>query len=160
MTASVPTEMGVFCAEYTQNGLCRLYFPRGKKNMKDNSLTKQQQSWHRKTQWAVKAILIGRVPPALPPLDFPTGTVFRRRVWNMILTIPVGTVWTYGKLAWSINQPKATRAVGGASGANPIPVLIPCHRVIGANGKLAGFSAGINWKIRLLRIEGVELPLH
>ncbi|MDP7011250.1 MAG: MGMT family protein [Verrucomicrobiota bacterium] len=152
--------MGEFYAEYTQNGLCRLCFPRVKKNIKGDSLTKQQQSWHRKTQRAVKAILTGRVPLALPPLDFPTETVFRRHVWNMILTIPVGTVWTYGKLAWSINQPNATRAVGGACGANPIPVLIPCHRVIGASGKLAGFSAGINWKIRLLRIEGVELPLH
>jgi O-6-methylguanine DNA methyltransferase len=160
MTASVPTKMGVFFAEYTQNGLCRLRFPRGKKNTKDNSLTKQQLSWHRKTQKAVKSILIGRVPRTLPPLDFSTVTVFRRRVLDMMLTIPVGTVWTYGKLAWSINQPKAARAVGGACGANPIPVLIPCHRVIGANGKLAGFSAGINWKIRLLRIEGVELPLH
>ena len=108
----------------------------------------------------MKSILIGRVPRPLPPLDFSTVTVFRRRVLDMMLTIPVGTVWTYGKLAWSINQPKAARAVGGACGANPIPVLIPCHRVIGASGKLAGFSAGVNWKIRLLRIEGVELPLH
>ena len=52
------------------------------------------------------------------------------------------------------------RAVGGACGANPIPVIVPCHRVVGANGSLTGFSGGMKWKVRLLRIEGIELPLH
>ena len=78
----------------------------------------------------------------------------------MLLTIPAGTVWTYGKLARSINQPKALRAVGGACGENPIPLIIPCHRVVGANGKLTGFSGGMKWKIFLLVAEGIELPLR
>jgi O-6-methylguanine DNA methyltransferase len=67
---------------------------------------------------------------------------------------------TYGDLAYRLNQPKAARAVGGACGANPIPVIVPCHRIVGANGSLTGFSGGMKCKVRLLRIEGIELPLH
>ena len=160
MIAPVPTEMGVFTAEYSDAGLCRLRFPRGKKLSKGPVLTKQQQSWHHKTQKAVQAILTGRATRTLPPLDFSAATDFRRRVWEMLLTIPAGTVWTYGKLAWSINQPRAARAVGGACGANPIPLFIPCHRVVGANGTLTGFSGGMKWKILLLVAEGIELPLR
>ena len=160
MIAPVPTEMGVFTVEYSDAGLCRLRFPRGKKLSKGPALTKQQQSWHHKTQKAVQAILTGCAPRTLPPLDFSAGTDFRRRVWEMLLTIPAGTVWTYGKLAWSINQPRAARAVGGACGANPIPLFIPCHRVVGANGTLTGFSGGMKWKIFLLVAEGIELPLR
>ena len=160
MIAPVPTEMGEFTAEYSEAGLCRLRFPRGKKLSKGPALTKQHQSWHSKTKKAVQAILTGRAPRTLPPLDFSAGTDFRRRVWEMLLTIPTGTVWTYGELAWSINQPRAARAVGGACGANPIPLFIPCHRVVGANGKLTGFSGGMKWKIFLLVAEGIELPLR
>ena len=125
MIAAVPTEMGVFTAEYSKNGLCRLRFPQGKKMPIGTTLSKKQKSWHSKTQGTVQAILIGRVPRALPPLDFPNATDFRRRVWEMLLTIPTGTVWTYGEVARSINQPRASRAVGGACGANPIPLIIP-----------------------------------
>ena len=160
MIAPVPTKMGVLTAEYSENGLCRLRFPRGKTMPKGTSLPKQHQAWHRKTQKAVQAILFGRVPRAFPPLDFSNGTEFHRRVWEMLLAIPIGTVWTYGKLAWSINQPRAARAVGGACGANPIPLFIPCHRVVGANGTLTGFSGGMKWKIFLLVAEGIELPLR
>ena len=78
----------------------------------------------------------------------------------MLQSIPTGQVEAYGELAYRLNNPKAARAVGGACGANPIPILIPCHRVVGTNGGLTGFSAVMNWKIKLLRIEGVELPLH
>ena len=160
MIAPVPTEMGVFTAEYSDAGLCHLHFPRGNKLSKGPALTKQQQSWHSKTQKAVQAILTGRATRTLPPLDFSAGTDFRRRIWEMLLTIPAGTVWTYGELAWSINQPQAARAVGGACGANPIPLFIPCHRVVGANGTLTGFSGGMKWKIFLLVAEGIELPLR
>ena len=160
MIAPVPTEMGVFTAEYSENGLCRLRFPRGKKMPTGITLSKKQKAWHSKTQRTVQAILIGRVPGALPPMDVSAGTDFRRKVWEMLLTIPVGTVWTYGELARSINQPKASRAVGGACGTNPIPLIIPCHRIVGANGKLTGFSGGMKWKIYLLVAEGIELPLR
>ena len=67
--------------------------------------------------------------------------------------IRCGKTWSYGDVAKAIGNPKALRAVGGACGANPIPVLVPCHRVLAANHKLGGFSAGLSWKIKLIDIE-------
>jgi O-6-methylguanine DNA methyltransferase len=76
------------------------------------------------------------------------------------LRIPAGRTRGYGELARAVRRPKAARAIGSACGANPIPVLIPCHRVIGASGSLTGFSGGMHWKVKLLEIERVKLPLH
>src|SRR5205807_6059960 len=71
-----------------------------------------------------------------------------------MLRIAFGETRSYGELAQAIGKPKAVRAVGGACGANPIPVIVPCHRVLAANQKLGGFSAGLHWKLKLLGIEG------
>src|SRR5258708_35561498 len=70
------------------------------------------------------------------------GTEFQRKVWIARTTIPVGETWSYAQLAAAIGKPKAVRAVGLANGANPIPIVVPCHRVIGANGSLTGFGGG------------------
>ena len=92
--------------------------------------------------------------------DFPVnpeGTVFERAVWAALLTIPFGETRTYGQIAKQIGRPKASRAVGRANGLNPVNIVIPCHRVIGASGKLTGYSAGLDFKTRLLKLEGVLL---
>ncbi len=85
----------------------------------------------------------------------PKGTIFQKEIWNVLKTIPYGKTITYKEIAKKINKPKAYRAVGSAIGHNPIPIIIPCHRVIGANNKLAGYSGGIENKIKLLKLEGV-----
>ena len=85
----------------------------------------------------------------------PPGTPFQRRVWAALRTIPCGQTWSYAQLAGAIGQPTASRAVAGANGANPIPLAIPCHRVISADGHLGGFSAGLHRKEWLLTHEGV-----
>jgi O-6-methylguanine DNA methyltransferase len=85
------------------------------------------------------------------------GTAFQRAVWNEIARIPYGATTTYGEIARCIGKPKATRAVGAANGANPLPIIIPCHRVLGANGSLTGFGGGLEMKAALLRLEGVCL---
>jgi methylated-DNA-[protein]-cysteine S-methyltransferase len=82
------------------------------------------------------------------------GTEFQQKVWKALTTIPVGETWSYAQLAAAIGQPKAVRAVGLANGANPIPIVVPCHRVIGANGSLTGFGGGLERKRWLLRHEG------
>jgi methylated-DNA-[protein]-cysteine S-methyltransferase len=82
------------------------------------------------------------------------GTEFQRTVWQALTTIPVGDTWSYAQLAAAIGKPKAVRAVGLANGANPIPIVVPCHRVIGANGSLTGFGGGLERKRWLLRHEG------
>ena len=80
----------------------------------------------------------------------PAGTEFQQSVWKALLSIPYGQTTSYGELAKTINRPKASRAVGAANGANPIPIIIPCHRVIGSTGKLTGFGGGIPTKQWLL----------
>jgi methylated-DNA-[protein]-cysteine S-methyltransferase len=75
-------------------------------------------------------------------------------VWQALATIPVGQTWTYAQLAAAIGKPKAVRAVGLANGANPVPIVVPCHRVIGAGGSLTGFGGGLERKRWLLRHEG------
>lgn len=84
----------------------------------------------------------------------PLGTAFQRSVWQALLEIPFGQTWSYGQLARHIGSPQAMRAVGAANGANPIAVIQPCHRVIGSNGSLTGFSGGLERKTLLLKLEG------
>jgi methylated-DNA-[protein]-cysteine S-methyltransferase len=83
----------------------------------------------------------------------PDGTPFQQRVWKALIDIPYGETISYGELAARIGQPSASRAVGLANGSNPLPIVIPCHRVIGANGKLTGYGGGLPLKQRLLAIE-------
>jgi methylated-DNA-[protein]-cysteine S-methyltransferase len=95
---------------------------------------------------------------ALDALPVATGgSAFQREVWAALRRIPVGATWSYGKLADDIGKPKAVRAVGLANGANPISVIVPCHRVIGAGGALTGYAGGLARKRWLLEHEGVQL---
>jgi methylated-DNA-[protein]-cysteine S-methyltransferase len=89
----------------------------------------------------------------------PEGTEFQRGVWQRLQEIPYGQTISYGELARRIGNPQASRAVGAANGQNPIPIVIPCHRVIGANGKLTGFGGGLPVKEALLALEAKQLRL-
>ena len=88
----------------------------------------------------------------------PRGTAFQIEVWRTLATIPFGATWNYGELARAIGKPDAMRAVGAANGRNPLPIALPCHRVIGADGSLTGFGGGLPIKEALLRLEGA-LPV-
>lgn len=87
------------------------------------------------------------------------GTDFQQSVWNELQRVGYGDICNYGTIAKNIGRPKASRAVGAANGANPIPIIIPCHRIIGANGKLTGFSGGLAIKQWLLAHEQGEQQL-
>lgn len=87
----------------------------------------------------------------------PEGTEFQNKAWGALCKIPFGEVWSYGKQAQYLKAKNAQRAVGGANGKNPIPIIIPCHRVVGSTGKLTGFSGGMPMKIFLLKLEGHEV---
>jgi methylated-DNA-[protein]-cysteine S-methyltransferase len=89
----------------------------------------------------------------------PEGTEFQRKVWKSLCDIPYGETISYGQLAQRIGNPNASRAVGLANGSNPIPILIPCHRVIGSNGKLTGYGGGLPIKEKLLALERQQLRL-
>ena len=154
----IPTGEGEFTAGYTAKGLAEMSFPKSSSRMRERApippeLRRQITDWHRLTTKALKMILTGRKPTALPPLDI-TGTKFQREVWRGMLEIPWGKTSSYGELARRIGRPKAVRALGGACGSNSIPVFIPCHRVLAAHGKLGGFTSGLRWKRKLLGAEG------
>ena len=89
----------------------------------------------------------------------PEGTEFQLRVWNALRAIPYGETISYAQLAERIGNPKAVRAVGLANGSNPIPIIVPCHRVIGSDGSLTGFGGGLKTKKILLELENKQLSL-
>lgn len=104
------------------------------------------------TEAALKAYFGGK-PFAMPPLD-PAGTAFQREVWRALLAIAPGASDTYGHLAERLGRAQAARALGAAVGRNPISILIPCHRVVGADGSLTGYAGGLTRKQALLSLEG------
>ena len=106
----------------------------------------------RETVAAMKDYFAGRAA-TLPPMS-PTGTAFQQAVWQALLGIPSGETVTYGQLAARLGRPEAVRAVAAAVGRNPVSVLIPCHRVLGADGSLTGYAGGLHRKEALLTIEG------
>ena len=91
------------------------------------------------------------------PLE-PQGTPFQHRVWAALREIPYGQTRSYGELALSLGRQGAARAVGAANGSNPLPIVVPCHRVIGQNGALTGYAGGLPIKKALLELEGISLP--
>lgn len=95
--------------------------------------------------------------PPLPPLDFGGSSHFARSVYHALLAVPPGEVVSYGSLARRVGQPRAARAVGRAVGANPLPLVVPCHRVVRSDGALGGFGGGTERKAALLRLEGLAV---
>lgn len=87
------------------------------------------------------------------PLGLDAGTAFQQRVWQALLEIPAGSTTHYGALSQQLGQPRAVRAVAGAIGRNPISIIVPCHRVLGANGALTGYAGGLERKAALLQLE-------
>ena len=170
----IATRDGIFLAHYSEKGLAGLDFPKTiRRRRGDESQTipvsvelngdssrrllqKNISRWHRATTEALNKVLTGRDAKNLPPLDWTGKTEFQQAVWREMLKITAGQTKSYGEIAEAIGKPKAVRAVGGACGANPIPVLVPCHRVLAANKKIGGFSGGLDWKRKLLASEGVK----
>jgi len=104
------------------------------------------------TEKQLKSYFEGHLKTFSVPLEF-IGTEFQKKVWHALRTIPYGETRSYGQIAQQIDHPKAVRAVGAANGKNPISIITPCHRVIGANGKLTGFAGGLETKAYLLKLE-------
>lgn len=104
----------------------------------------------------LKAYFSGKLKQFSVPLSL-VGTEFQKSVWEVLLKIPYGQTWSYSRQAETLGDKKKVRAVANANGANKIPIIIPCHRVIGSNGKLTGYSSGIWRKQKLLELEGICL---
>jgi methylated-DNA-[protein]-cysteine S-methyltransferase len=161
----VPTPIGEFSAAVTSDGLACLIFPGDAPSMLDA----WRQRWMpdgevvsapsalRRVSDELTAYFEGTLRRFSLPVA-PHGTPFRVRVWQALKDIPYGETRSYGDVARAIGAPRAVRAVGAANGANPVPIILPCHRVIGSNGRLTGYGGGLPLKERLLALEGVHLP--
>ena len=164
VTIPIETSDGNFIAHYSENGLADLAWPEKKKRKAESEKRKlnaaalpvQVLRWHKLTTEALKKTLAGRETGKLPPLDWNGKTEFQKSVWREMLKIPAGETKSYGEVAAAIGNAKAVRAVGGACGANPIPVLVPCHRILAANKKIGGFSGGLEWKRDMSAREGIK----
>jgi len=157
----IVTNDGIFLAHYSEKGLAALDFPKvGSPRCADRTPQRGVPTnilrWHRATADALKKILAGREAKKLPPLDWTGKTEFQQAVWREMLKLSAGQTQSYGEIAGALGKPKAVRAVCGACGEKPIPVLVPCHRVLAANKKLGGFSGGLDWKRSLLAREGIR----
>lgn len=160
--ASLPiqTPDGTFLAHYSEKGLMELDFPSRKKPSSawaeiSRDVRTKISGWHKLTNHALKDALEAKPISKVPPYDLSDATDFQRSVWAALEKIPIGETTTYGELADELGNPKAMRAIGRGCGTNPIPVLIPCHRVVAVHGKIGGFSGGLKWKEILLKREGV-----
>ncbi|MCZ7638564.1 MAG: methylated-DNA--[protein]-cysteine S-methyltransferase [Verrucomicrobia bacterium] len=151
----LPTAQGDFIAVLSAQGLAGLRFPRKTKSatVPADRLPPAQKRWAKLTATALIRALDGRSVTELPPMDESAGTAFQREVWQALRAIPAGETRSYAEIACAIGRPRSARAVGQACGANPIPVLTPCHRAVASGGGLGGFSGGLEWKRRLLAAE-------
>lgn len=162
---TVPTPWGAFGAAMTSRGLARLTFPaegmgwcgEWVRRWMPGSTVEEATPVFRTLSDELTAYLEGGLREFSTPLDM-RGTPFRLEVWRALLEIPYGETRSYGWVAQRIGRPTAVRAVGSANGANPVPVIVPCHRVIGSDGTLTGYGGGLDLKDRLLRVEGISTP--
>ncbi len=148
-------------------GLRLIGFPTGKGRRAPEPDWRQDDAPFREAVRQLEAYFAGALTDFSLELA-PRGTPFQLAVWRALSEIPYGETRSYGELARAIGRPKASRAVGAANGSNPLPIVVPCHRVIGSSGKLTGFGGGLAAKAILLSLEQGEaraepqmaLPLH
>jgi methylated-DNA-[protein]-cysteine S-methyltransferase len=139
-------------------GLCQILFINGRHRAHPEPSWKQDRAPHTDTIRQLQAYFAGELENFDLQLA-PEGTPFQLDVWRRLCDIPYGKTISYGELAGLMGNPNACRAVGLANGSNPIPIVIPCHRVIGSNGKLTGYGGGLPIKEKLLALERRQLRL-
>ena len=160
--ARLATVRGEFEAVMSETGLCCLAFPNQAGEGTawiavhlPHALIRSDDPRLLDLADQLNAYFQGRLTRFSIPLDL-RGTAFQLATWRALQDIPYGEVRSYSEIAAAIERPAAVRAVGAANGANPVPVIVPCHRVIGASGALTGFGAGLAWKRWLLALENPE----
>ncbi len=147
--------LGAMILAATKNGLAGVWFE-GQRHQPDAS-TWPQAPEHAVLQRATRQLeefFDGRRTQFDLPLDLRCGTAFQQRVWQALLAIAPGATTSYGQLSRDIGNPTAVRAVGAAVGRNPVSIIVPCHRVVGADGSLTGYAGGLHRKTALLQREG------
>lgn len=154
----IESPLGPLLLAANDRGLCLISFAASERATVPQAGWIQDESPFTKTIRQLRAYFAGELREFDVRLCL-EGTDFQMRVWKSLCAIPFGQTLSYGQLAHRLGQPKAARAVGLANGSNPIPIIVPCHRVIGASGKLTGYGGGLDIKQKLLRLESRQMCL-
>lgn len=162
VVGEVETPAGVFGTVLTSRGLGRLIFPGEDFAQCEEWVARwEPRAMHSEDRTGLlhlrdelTAYFEGTLREFSVPLDM-RGTPFQLRVWSALQEVGYGELRTYGQVAAGMGAPQAVRAVGAANGANPVPIIVPCHRIIGSSGQLVGYGGGLDLKRRLLELEGV-----
>ena len=153
----IDSPLGGITLAASAKGLCGLWFDEQRHGPSASTIAGWPQSpGHPVLQQAtaqLQAYFAGQNPHWNVPLDLSGGTAFQQAVWQALLTVPHGQSCSYGQLATQLNNPNAVRAVGAAVGRNPVSIIVPCHRILGADGQLTGYAGGLWRKEALLRLE-------
>jgi methylated-DNA-[protein]-cysteine S-methyltransferase len=152
------SEIGPLLLAGSRDGLQLVSFSSGRRALTSHPEWTEKDSEFREVVRQLNLYFSGKLQTFDLPLAM-IGTDFQKRVWTQLLKIPYGETRSYKSLAENVGSPKAVRAVGAANGANPIPIIVPCHRVIGNDGSLTGFGGGLPLKKRLLELESRQLKL-
>ncbi len=161
-TVTLDSPLGALILAATERGLSGVWFT-DQRHIPSEAV---RQSWRpnpnnvvlQSAATQLMAYLSGRWRPFDLPLDFTAGTAFQQMVWQSLLRIPLGKTLSYGAMAQHLNKPSASRAVGAAVGRNPISIVVPCHRVLGARGQMTGYAGGLWRKEALLTLESHLTP--
>lgn len=154
----VDTPIGELLLAGTENALSLIGFPKGSMRRDPGPDWIFKEEPFEKVRQQLREYFEGKRREFDIPLSL-KGTDFQLSVWHELREIPYGTTVSYGEVAKRIDNPKAVRAVGAANGRNPIPIIVPCHRVIGSHGDLTGFGGGLDTKEALLRLEAEHTSL-
>jgi methylated-DNA-[protein]-cysteine S-methyltransferase len=154
-----PSPIGDLLLAGNGEQLSYIGFPEGKSRMRHQDIWRPDDRAFPEVRRQLLAYFSGELTSFELSLS-PQGTEFQRQVWQALRTIPYGQTRSYGDVAKQIGRPLASRAVGAANGRNPLPIVIPCHRVIGSTGTLTGFGGGLEAKATLLRLEQRHAPFR
>lgn len=150
------TPVGTMIAVQSEQGVHYVEFQEGSYPLAESDLWQRDAVFCQAAREQLQAYFDGDLTRFHLPLA-PLGTAFQQRVWQVLGQVPYGQTTTYGEMAQVLEQPSAARAVGMATGRNPLAVILPCHRVVGSNRKLTGFRGGLPIKKFLLRLEGLNV---
>jgi methylated-DNA-[protein]-cysteine S-methyltransferase len=150
-TVVLETPLGLVSIETSEHGVTQMHFT----DKRPAGASAPIEGLALEVQRQLSAYFDGSRRDFDVPLDFETGSEFQKRCWQVIAGIPYGTCISYGEVAWAAGRPGAARAAGTACAHNPITLLVPCHRVIAADGRIGGFGSAMPRKVWLLRHEGV-----
>jgi methylated-DNA-[protein]-cysteine S-methyltransferase len=151
----VPSPVGILTLAGDETALREIHFPKGSQAARGalgEASDPESVAPLREAAAQLERYFAGQLSRFDVPLAL-AGTPFQQECWSMLRTVPYGQTISYGELARRIGRPAAFRAVGAANGSNPIPIIVPCHRVIGSNGSLTGFGGGLSIKRHLLQLE-------